>query len=431
MQNVEWNEAYWQDGSDHVYDDRYEGWSFDDEADWQEVDRDLRGIAKRQSGIDADLMIALRDAERVRLWRHVGFSSMMEYLERVFGYAPRVAQERMRTARRLEHLPELAESLAKNEIPFSSVREVSRVATPKTVHIWRAAVIGKSLREVEEMVSGLREGDLPTDAKNPELQTVTLTFREVMPATRALARQVRDRIDAERGERLDDDAFLAAVFQLALGNATASSGNARAKYQIVQYHCDSCKRAKQLGGSVTVDISSADAERAQCDAERVSGEAPDRVTQDVPPKVRRFVELRDQMRCRAPGCRSTRGLELHHIVHREHGGTHDPSNLILLCEGHHAAHHRGALSIAGTAPDNLEVKRAVARVHMLDGTLKSAHVGAKFATAEKRAMALSAVTKLGWKPKIAAVAVDAALEELGEDASVEDVIRNALPRCLD
>lgn len=194
MQNVEWSEAYWQDVSNRVYDDRYEEWGFDDEADWQDVDRDLRSIAKRQSGIDAELMIALRDAERVRLWRHVGCSSMMEYLERIFGYAPRVAQERMRTARRLEQLPGLAEALAGNEVPFSSVREVSRVATPKTEHIWRAAIIGKSLREVEEMVSGLREGDLPTDAKKPELQTVTLTFREITPATRALARQVRDHI---------------------------------------------------------------------------------------------------------------------------------------------------------------------------------------------------------------------------------------------
>src|SRR5262245_31132068 len=71
-------------------------------GEWQDVDRELRSIARRQSGLDAELMLALRAAERVRLWREVGCVSMMEYLERVFGYSPRVAQERLRTARKLE-----------------------------------------------------------------------------------------------------------------------------------------------------------------------------------------------------------------------------------------------------------------------------------------------------------------------------------------
>src|SRR3990167_7294370 len=140
-------------------------------GEWQDVDRELRSIAWRQSGLDAELMRALREAERVRLWRHLGCVSMMEYLERVFGYSPRVAQERLRTARKLEELPELAAALEEHELPFSAVRELTRIATPATEATWRAAERGKSLREIEEMVSGLAEGDLPTSRKKPELQT--------------------------------------------------------------------------------------------------------------------------------------------------------------------------------------------------------------------------------------------------------------------
>lgn len=112
-------------------------------GEWQDVDRELRSIARRQSGLDAELMQALRDAERVRLWRHLGCVSMMEYLERVFGYSPRVAQERLRTAHKLEQLPELAAALGEHELPFSAVRELTRIATPSTEHAWRDAARGK------------------------------------------------------------------------------------------------------------------------------------------------------------------------------------------------------------------------------------------------------------------------------------------------
>jgi 5-methylcytosine-specific restriction endonuclease McrA len=64
-----------------------------------------------------------------------------------------------------------------------------------------------------------------------------------------------------------------------------------------------------------------------------------RAVQDVTPATRKFVVARDKHRCRVPGCRSARNIEVHHIVHREHGGSHEPNNLVCLCSGHHDAHH--------------------------------------------------------------------------------------------
>jgi hypothetical protein len=45
------------------------------------------------------------------------------------------------------------------------------------------------------------------------------------------------------------------------------------------------------------------------------------------------------------GCCSYTNLDIHHIVHREHGGTNELSNLLAMCEAHHLAHHEGTLSI--------------------------------------------------------------------------------------
>ncbi|TMQ03289.1 MAG: hypothetical protein E6J91_47590 [Deltaproteobacteria bacterium] len=89
-----------------------------------------------------------------------------------------------------------------------------------------------------------------------------------------------------------------------------------------------------------------------CDAQHIGsidGPAPERASQDIPPSVARFVWRRDGGRCRVDGCRSARGLELHHIIHRADGGSHDALNLILCCSRCHQSHHAGLLTISGTA----------------------------------------------------------------------------------
>ncbi|HEX2688337.1 MAG TPA: hypothetical protein VHN14_17020 [Kofleriaceae bacterium] len=72
--------------------------------------------------------------------------SVLDYLERALGYAPRTAQDRLRVARALGTLPELTAALAGGELAFSAVRELTRVATPTTEASWLAAARGKNLR---------------------------------------------------------------------------------------------------------------------------------------------------------------------------------------------------------------------------------------------------------------------------------------------
>lgn len=74
-------------------------------------------------------------------------------------------------------------------------------------------------------------------------------------------------------------------------------------------------------------------------------------TRVVPPKVRRFVVHRDGG-CTIEGCGSSYRLEVHHIVPRSRGGTHDLENLTTLCWWHHhvAVHGRGALIDPSSPP---------------------------------------------------------------------------------
>jgi hypothetical protein len=444
----------------------------DSPLDWRTVDRALRAIRGRRAALDAEEARWLRIAEDLQIWRPLGMVSALDYLERVLGYAPRTAQDRLRVARALGALPGLSSALASDDLSYSAVRELTRVAMPGTEVSWIAAAKGKNLRQIEDMVADHKPGDRPDDPPDPEARMRVVRF-ELSPETFALFRQARS--------VLDD------------GSATEPTG--RAKFQIAVTVCSRCHQGWQEGAGAQVAIDAAAVERAMCDAQHIGsldGEAPERAHQDIPPSVVRFVWRRDGGRCRVPGCRSARGLEVHHIVHRADGGGHEAWNLCVLCSSCHLAHHRGALVIRGTA-DHLVVRRPGASgasssgnstagtagpavevhagVDVRWGSDIDAHVGEashphqgidahvgeashphrviggrgtgrrgavggdgggasdKLGTAVLHTEAKDALVVAGWQPAVARAAVAAAAEMLGRDATLERLIFESFRRC--
>jgi hypothetical protein len=207
------------------------------------------------------------------------------------------------------------------------------------------------------------------------------------------------------------------------GNAGAAT---KAPVQIAISVCPSCRIARQNGAGVDFAISRAAFERAACDAQwlgNVDGERA-RAVQDVTPATRTFVLARDRNRCRVPGCRSAQNLEVHHIVHREQGGSHEPGNLVSLCGGHHAAHHEGTLVICGTS-EALEVR-------WLDGGAKPVetfHVENPRENVNEvetfQTDATLALKTLGYRKDIAVRAVQRALDE-DAPQDLETLIKAAL-----
>lgn len=480
---------------------------------WQVVHQALVDVAKRRAALDADEMRWLREAERLQIWRQVGAVSMVDYLERVLHHAPRTAQERMRVARALADLPALVDALSVGDLAYSAIKELARVATPATEGAWCAAARGKNLREIEQLVAGRKPGDLPTDLPDDEARLHTLRFDEISASVYALFRQARQALDRQHGSRITDDELVHTLARAILDGASTSPGagtsvgaatstgpmkpvdHGRARNQIHYTVCQHCDRAWQDGGGARVRIDAAALEQARCDAVEIPpaiGGTPPRASQTIPPATRREVFHRDQGRCQTPGCRSTWGLDIHHIVARADGGTHEPSNLTVRCHGCHAAHHRGKLVISGTAPDHL----TTTRVHALstvstpqahhraagaapDGrNAHRAHVGAdrrdenaastetrtsasaspptstlpisaspsasatlrstlrtasptpsRLDAAITRATAIAALMTSGWKRGIAVAAVDAACAHVGVDAPLEVVLPEAFRRC--
>ena len=323
-------------------------------TEWVEVDRRLREYARHRASLDAAEAFDLLRAEQLKLHFLCGFATMYEYLERKLGYGPHAARERMRVARTLVKLPQTTAALARGELTYSAVRELTRVATAETEVSWLAAAEGKAVNQIERLVAGHLPGDQPEDPTHPDLRPRVVRI-ELPPEVYALWRQARSVIATERSAEISDADF---VESLCRGAITPGTGAEGPSHQIAYQQCPDCRRATQNGAGREIEIAPEVFERASCDAKvlgSLDATTPERATTTVTPRLREQVFARDQHRCTVPGCRSARNLDIHHIVPRAHGGTHHMWNMTLLCSGHHAALHDGLLVMQGQAPYGIQV----------------------------------------------------------------------------
>lgn len=320
--------------------------------EWKAAHDALSRLARQRAAADAEegrwLLRAMRAATHV----HLGMGSFVEYCERMFGYRPRTTMEKLRVAEALETLPVLRQALEQGRISWSAVRELTRVAVAATEAEWLESAAGKTLRQLEELAAGKRVGDRPCTI--PDVQALRHLLRfEVSAETFALFREALAELRRRSDAAMDDDAALLELARHVLGEARDPS---RSSYQVVLSVCPACEAGRQAGNGQLVPVGPEVVEMAQCDAQRVPSE-PDlrhthvgaRAQQEIPPALRRAVVLRDEQRCRVPGCRNAVFLDVHHIHPRSEGGRHEAGNLITVCSAHHRALHRGTLRSDGDA----------------------------------------------------------------------------------
>ncbi len=307
----------------------------------------LTARARQRVSLEAEEARDLVFAEEAGIWRDHGYVSMLEYMERQLHYGPHAAKERLRVANELFELPLLAEKFRNGDVPFSVVREMTRVAVPENEHEWLAAAEGKTARQVERMVSGLAKGAAPDDRPDPKLEKHRIIL-EVDGERYAKWLAHRTALDDEMGERVDDNAVVDAI-------AAAGEGTSRPCLHAVTT-CRVCKQSAFVAGGIEVPLTEAARERLLCDSAEVGdleSETLVPLKPNIPSPTRRKVFIRERFACAVPGCRSRRHLDIHHITFRSHGGTHALSNVLLTCAGHHAQVHEGRLVITGRAPDEL------------------------------------------------------------------------------
>ena len=215
--------------------------------------------------------------------------------------------------------------LKSGELSYSAVREITRIATRRTERAWLAECRGKTVKEITELLAEREPGDRPESPRKPDLRMKKKTL-EYPPHVEAILRQCRAKLEGEIGERVAEHEVLEAMGLAFLRGDSGASKRAPAQISISM--CPSCKVARQNGAGVEIrDLSGGVRARGvRCAVARQRRWRARACGAGRDARDAEFVFARDKHRCRVPGCRSARNIELHHIVHREDGGSHEPSN---------------------------------------------------------------------------------------------------------
>jgi hypothetical protein len=221
--------------------------------EWETVDIHLRRVAAERARLDAEEAVLLVAGLRLRLHERVGFGSYREYLERVCGYAPREAAERMRVARTLAETPALAAALAAGDLCWSSVRELARVADAQTEGVWLAEAAGKTVRQNEALVSGPRRGALPGAPRDESARQHTLRI-ELSGEAYALWREAIMLVRRELGGEVSEDDAVLEITRRILGGP---KDDGRASYQVMARLCPASGDGHIVGRGESIAVSPA------------------------------------------------------------------------------------------------------------------------------------------------------------------------------
>jgi len=335
---------------------------------------EIAELAAHLDAATARLLALIREFDARGGW-NTGFSSCAAWLTWRIGLAPGAAREHVRVARALGTLPRLAQALARGELSYSKVRELTRVATPETEEQLLRVGRAGTTEHVVRIVRGWRRVDRQAEVREEALRhasralhvypdsdgTVRIKGR-LTPEVGALLMQAlaaaRETLYQRRREKEPDadppmmeqqqaDA-LALLAETALHQGL-DPGAPGERYQVV-VHVDAevLADADAPGQSALEDgarVPAGTSQRLACDASRVvmrhgrDGRVVevDARTRTIPPAIRRALHHRDRG-CRFPGC-GVRFGQGHHLRHWAHGGPTTLSNLAMLCRRHHRAVH--------------------------------------------------------------------------------------------
>ena len=356
------------------------------------------------SAATARFLALVAEFDRSRAFERHGLVGTAQWLNWQCGIGSLAAREKVRVARALETLPQIAASFARGEISYSKVRAMTRVATPANEDVLLNIALHGTAAHVEKLVrkymwtkrrdaartahgqqtsrylscfyddSGMLvvQGRLPPDVGalvRAALDAASDFLREretTLPTDENASAETWQVAEHERtaGTRRADALKLLAETFLANGTGDGAWSATAERYQVVVHVDEAILPAEPAatddeahrceldsGPALAVDS----VRRLCCDGaivklvETAAGEPLDlgRKTRTIPPALRRALQARDGG-CRFPGCDRSRFTEGHHVRHWADGGETKLANLVTLCGFHHRLVHEGGFGLSVT-----------------------------------------------------------------------------------
>ncbi|HXS85513.1 MAG TPA: DUF222 domain-containing protein [Mycobacterium sp.] len=340
-----------------------------------------------------------------------GLASTARWLGHYCGLAHRTAVEHVRVARALAGFPELAAAMGAGRLSYSQVRAISRLAHDgehRLVEDLIEAAGHGTAGHLETLVRGLRTVEDTNSDEQQRQEYVSHSWSSeaqwriharLDPEHGAIVQSAVETI--ARAEGISQAAALVRMAEIALATVADTEkpirglrGDERAAVVIhltaADLPADTCAdgapphTSQPRSAERTTDgpprpyahivggpgLPDSVVQRLTCAGRiRTARQKQDGTVLDlgrshrvVSERLYRALLLRDDGCCTYPGCANTRDLEAHHVRHWLYGGPTNLANLVLLCAGHHRAHHDGEFRIQPLGRCRFRFRRADGRV---------------------------------------------------------------------
>lgn len=259
-------------------------------------ERALR-VAVRYRACVVEMIEVLAELDQSKAYIHFDCTSLHHYAMRYLKLSEDTACDLIRIARVSATVPELKENVAQSKITVSAARKICSVLTPENKDSWLEMAARLPRPELEKQIAKV----YPKEATPERIGYVT-----------------ENRVEVRLG--LDEKVLV--------------------DLKWVQDHLSQSRQTH-----ATLEDTLAEAlkfYRSKKDlTKKVNSSGHGRTITDT----RKLAIARDGYRCTHQAldgsrCTNTRWLDVHHIIHKQHGGDDSLENLTTLCSAHHRARHR-------------------------------------------------------------------------------------------
>ena len=286
-------------------------------------------LSRQHRQLEAQLVVALQEVDRTRLWRHLDCTSSFQYAVRELGLSEPVAYAFLAVARKAATIQALSDAIAERRLSVSLASRIVGCLTVENATEVIEYAVTHTRREVDWDVARRSPKDDAEDREQP-------TARDRIKLTVTVSREAFEKIkrvqslEASCGRGLGLERALEAAAEEYLERRDPVRKAARAR---------KTEKPKPEQPAAASELCS---HRHKLYIARVPLTAAQR----------HAVHARDGGRCAHVGesrkrCGADRWVDVHHVHPVSRGGGNELSNLTTLCSVHHDLIHQTSFPIDG------------------------------------------------------------------------------------
>ena len=306
-------------------------------------------LASRERRATAELVAALAEVERRKLYLPLGYPSLFVYCTRTLHLSEYAAYNRIEAARMSLRFPGIVDALEEGKLTLAAVRLLAPVLTPDNCGRLLKAAEHQSKRDVEVLVAAERpKPDVATSIRR--LPTPAASSRAPSPSTPASVISVSPSAPpaasllAERRIERACQPLTPERYKIQFTASRQFHDKLRRAQALLRHVIPTGDAASIFDRALDLLIAAAERQKIAATNQPRSPRAPAHSRpihcRHIPAAVKREVWKRDNGRCAFVGvqgrCSEEGFLEFHHVVPFAEGGPATTANIELRCRAHNA-----------------------------------------------------------------------------------------------